>query len=537
MATSRVREVDRKPLFIVALAALLAFGPYLLGFARRLWMADHYSFFPLFLGVLAYLGYSRWQEDGPFRANFSTTNCLKWVLPALLLAVAIWLRRPWLAAVGSVFALRAFAYQFGGREYFQSVRLIWFAIWLCIPLPFNLDRGLIQEMQHFASRSASWILDFLGYRHLLTGVLLNFPGRAFEVEEACSGVHSLFASLAGVAVYGVVRRRGFLRTFGLLIAAVFWVLAMNVARILLVVIAEVDFGIPLAAGLPHELAGYVIFALVVLLVISTDRFLMFVLPERSEFSKGGSTKSDLLARFDAIRIPSGAFLASGVSVFLLLFGVWLVRPAAASVPLRVSGTRLTLERSALLDEIQGWKLKSFDVVERDVGDINGEVSYLWVFEKGGLTSTIAVDGPFGAWHDLGSCYTGGGWVLSKARDVRLDFPGEKVIGSELEMEDSAGQYGHVVFTVVEQDGAAVSPPAVRIGGTGGPRLQGGLTSLLTPRNERESGAVFCIQAFSTVSLGFSPREREQHRDLLTAVVAMLRGRLATVRGSEGEVVQ
>jgi exosortase len=528
MSTTRVPQVDRKSILLVPLAASVAFGPYLVEFGQRLWMADHYSFFPLFLGLLGYFGFQSWREEGPYRPSLAMTTCLKWVLPALLLGVAIWLRRPWFAGVGFVFAVRAFIYQLGGREFFRSIRLIWYALWICVPLPFNLDRSLIQQMQHFASTTASWVLDLFGYRHLLTGVLLNFPGRAFEVEEACSGVHSLFASLAGVAIYGVVFKRGLLRTCGLLVAAVFWVLLMNIARILLVVIAEIDFGIPLADGLPHELTGYVIFGLVVLLVISTDRLLMFLLPQRSEFRRRDPRVAGPLAKLEALKVPVKTYLLSGVSVFLLLFGFWLVRPVKAAVPLRVSGTRLTLGRDDLLQTINGWQLASFDVVERDVGDINGEVSYTWVFEKGGLSSTVAVDGPFGAWHDLGGCYVGAGWELTKVADVRLDFPGEKVIGSELEMEDSAGQYGHVFFSVLQQDGTSVPPPAVRIGGTGGAMLQGGLGSLLTPRKDEDVGAVFCVQAFCKVPLGFSRVEREQHRDLLAAVLSMLRGRLSTV---------
>jgi exosortase len=513
-------------MLLVASAALVAFSPFLFQFGRRLWIADHYSFFPLYIGVLAYLAFRRWQDEGPFRSSLSVAHCLKWVLPVLLLGVSVWLRRPWLAAIGAVFAVRAFAYQWGGRDFFRTIRLIWFGLWLCIPLPLNLDRSLIQEMQYFASNFASWILDLFGYRHLLTGVLLNFPGRAFEVEEACSGVHSLFASLAGVAVYGIVLRRGLFRTFGLLLAGIFWVLVMNVARILLVVIAEIDFGIPLADGLPHELAGYVIFCFVVLLVVSTDRLLLFLLPDRSAFKKRAeSRKTGLLIRLESTRIPAKVFMGTGTTAFLLMFGFWLVRPAAATIPLRVSGTRLTLEQSALPEEIRGWTLKDFKVIERSVGDINGEVSYSWVFQKNGLESTIAVDGPFGAWHDLGSCYTGAGWKLTAATDIRLDFPGEKVIASELEMEDSAGQYGHVVFSVVEQDGSTVSPPPVRPAWAGGPRIQGGFDALLVPRDDRESGAVFCIQAYCKVPVGFSPQERNEHREMLTAVVSVLRGQL------------
>lgn len=539
--SSRVRpQPDWTPVLIVAGAALLGFAPSLFEFSQRLWAADHYSFFPLFVAAIGFVCFLRWKEDGPFGTSYSLNSALKWVLPALLLGVAIWLRRPWIAGVAAVFAARALAYLAGGREFFKSIRLAWLALWLCVPPPFNLDLSLIAGMQQFASQRASQILDWFGYRHLLTGVLLNFPTRAFEVEEACSGVHSLFASLAAVGVYSVILRRGIGRTFMLLAIAVFWVLVMNVARIVLVVVAEMSYGFPLAEGLPHELAGYVIFVLVVLAVISTDRFMMFVLPERSDFSqrKPAGRKLTLFTRLESVRLPKNTLVGAVAAVFLLLFGFKMIRPAAASVDRTVSGLRLELDESALPAELGEWKRLSFEVIERDAGNINGEVSYSWVFERRGLRSTIAVDGPFTKWHDLGHCYAGVGWRLREATDLELTIFGEteKVIASELQMEDAAGQYGHVLFTVFESDGRNVRPPPLRVGATGGARVQGGLGSLLVPRDSSVAGVGFCVQGFCKVPLGLSPDETVEHRMLLTDVVSLLRSRLETTATTpEGSV--
>lgn len=510
----------------LAAAVAIAYAPSLIEFSRRLWNADHYSFFPIYLAALVFIGYRRCVEDGPFSPSFTTGTAAKWILPAVLLALSVWLRRPWLAGVSFVLSIRAFLFVAGGASLFGSVRLIWWALWICIPPPFNLDLELIVRMQRFASSSASVILDYFGFRHLLTGVLLNFPERSFEVEEACSGVHSLYASLAGVAIYSILLRRTLMRTGLLMAAGVFWVLVMNVGRILLVVVAELRYRVPLGEGLAHELAGYVIFALVVAMVISTDRLLVFLLPERTSFGHKRQPRPSLVGHLLSRKVAAGTFTIAAATVFAALLGWRMLRPAEENPQLRVSGTRLNLTDKTLASEILGWKQKSFEVVERSPGDINGEASYVWVFEQNGLECRVAVDGPFGLWHDLGYCYAARGWQLNEARDLRLRIPGNTFMASELSMEDKTGQHGHVVFAAFAADGTNIAPPPIRLGATSGPRLQNGLTSLLEPRQKQASGPVFCLQVYSTVALGFSDDEKAQHRELLERVVLMLRDELS-----------
>jgi exosortase len=535
MSVRKADPVDWKPAAIIAAALAIAFSMTLVDFFRQLWMKDHYSFFPIYLAAIGFFCYRIWQNEGPFRVAYTVAGGLRMVLPTVLLAISIWLRRPWLGAVAAVFAIRALLYLVGGRAYFKTVRLAWFALWVCIPPPFNLDLGLITKLQQFASETASLTLDWFGYRHLLTGVLLNFPKHTFEVEKACSGIHSFFASLAGVAIYSILRRRSLPRTVTLLAIAVFWVLAFNIARIVLVVVAEVDFQIPLASGLPHQLAGYAIFLLVVLCVISSDRLLMYVLPERSSVAKKKKSAS-IFSKLESQQVPRQRLIVACTAVSLVLAGFKLLRPEREEISTRLSGVRLTIAENALPVELSGWRRTSFEMVEREVGDFNGEVSYKWDYEKNGIKSTVAVDGPFGAWHDLAYCYAVVGWRVTSAVDKELDIPGEELVASEVQMEDTAGQYGHAVFSAFDSLGKNIPPPPVRIGATMGPRVQGGISALLAPRDSGTKNAVFCIQAFSRVPLGFSKEERDQHRRLLAMAVSHLKGQFSssiTGSGSNG----
>ncbi len=531
-----VRSADPKLPLIVGGAALIALSPSLYELFSLKWAAaPHYSFTPLFLIAVGFILFRRWQDEGRARPEISVATIVRWIPPALLLAAAIWLRRPWLSSISFVLALRAFVFTLGGVDFYKTVRLECWALWLCVPLPFNLDVALITSMQQFASRQASAILDLFGYRHLLTGVMLTFPDRAFEVEEACSGVHSLFASIAGVAVYCVLKRRSLSRSLTLLAFSVFWVVALNIARIVLVVVGEISWKLPLGEGLVHDFAGYIIFALVVLAVISTDRLLIFVLPERQVFSESKSSSYVPRIPGSAKRVAAKPFTgaAVGICAVLLIFG--FVRPSATKAPLRLADADLALNADSLPNELRGWVKTNFEVINREPGDILGERSYSWTFEKNGLQSTVAVDGPFGAWHDLGYCYVGSGWKLTSAKDRELrPVTGDSFVATELRMENTDGQSGHVVFAAFGQDGRQVSPPAVRVGATGGARLQEGILGFFRPRDQPTAGPVFVVQAFSAGPLALSDEEQFDHRRLLRRAVVALGGGLESSarQGSE-----
>ena len=170
----------------------------------------------------------------------------------------------------------------------------------------------------------------------------------------------------------------------------------------------------------------------VLLVASTDRLLMFLLPRRAKIGhETPKVRSGLASLVSSRPLGAGGFMTGGVALFAAMLVFWLVRPAAVSIPLRASGTTLDLAEATLTEEIAGWKRSGFEVIEREPGNINGEVTYKWTFKRGGLESTLAIDGPFGTWHDLGKCYAAAGWNVTEGEDIRLDLPGEKVIGLSL----------------------------------------------------------------------------------------------------------
>src|SRR4051812_12435283 len=130
-------------------------------------------------------------------------------------------------------------------------------------------------MQQFAAQISSKLLDQMGVWHMRQGVVIATGAKLYEVEGACSGITSLLTTLACVLFYCLYYRIHWLRATLLTASSVFWVLINNITRIIIVAYSGAKWDIDLAHGLPHQIIGFVLFALTLVFLWSTDRLLMF----------------------------------------------------------------------------------------------------------------------------------------------------------------------------------------------------------------------------------------------------------------------
>jgi exosortase len=250
-------------------------------FLTGVWRRPHYQFFPFLLAAAAYLAWKNWPPaaDDEQRERGS-------VLAGLLLLAGITLLigdivllhgKHWLAGVSAVFVAGGLMLHFAGKASLRSLIPVWLLLWLVIPLPLGQDYRLIQDLQLVTAQLTSMVLDVFNVAHLLDGVVLVFPGKRLFVEQACSGIQSLFALLACTAVYVVWARRPLVPALLLLSSAVFWAVVANMVRVATVAFAFSANGMDLSAGWLHGLLGLVVFALALGLIASTDALLMFLI--------------------------------------------------------------------------------------------------------------------------------------------------------------------------------------------------------------------------------------------------------------------
>ena len=253
-APSRRTAFPWGPALVVAVV-VAAHLPLLVLHVRQIWMRPHYQFIPLLpLGaaVLAFLGLRRL---GPVAPAPPLRAALMLGAAWVVLAAAVLLYSSWLGAVAALAALAAALYAVGGARLFRALLPAWLLLCCAVPPPFELDRQLVLWLQSLTARWASAVLDFLGLYHVMAGNVVEVGGRRLFVEEACSGVNSLFSALACVLFFALLMRRRPLRIALLLTATVGWVLAANVARVAGIAYLLGRFGVDLTNGWRHEALG------------------------------------------------------------------------------------------------------------------------------------------------------------------------------------------------------------------------------------------------------------------------------------------
>jgi len=252
----------------------------------NLWQKDHYQFFPLLLAGTGWVLWTRWQSSS-LGGSQRELHLAPLLLGFVVLCAAVLLFSPWLAAVAAILTVGGVLYGLAGGDRWREWLPAWALLWLLVPAPLGRDKDLILRLQSVASRASSATLDILGVRHLVEGHVLELPGQRLFVEEACSGVNSLFVLLAATALFIVATRRPVMWTGLLLASSVFWAGSANVGRVVTVAVAQSWWNIDLTSGFGHEVLGITVVGIALLLLASTDRLLAFLLGQ-----------IDLRARYD-----------------------------------------------------------------------------------------------------------------------------------------------------------------------------------------------------------------------------------------------
>ena len=393
---------------------------------------------------------------------------------ATFIAAHIWI----LAFLGLI---ACYVFDRYGWQGIKAILPLWFLMIVVVPLPRGIDTLLVNKMQFVASEMASWILDAIGLVHFRSGVVLSTPTEQFMTEEACSGVRSLFSSLGAVGLYCIYKAYPFWRAIFNLTQTIFWVLVGNALRIATVVYVSENYTKAIAEGRPHEMLGIVIFFLIVLLVISSDRILQ-VLIEMRGFSKPtesveetvveGQVKATAQPSQSTQTIPAVIrWSFAGIALVLAFCGFRLMTStvnAHVFNPLFTSPAFPISAEADLPANIGGWKLIGFEAVDRGDENILANQSFIWTYGNGNVEVMVSVDGPWEFWHDIANCYRGIGWT-TQVTD-KFDLEKEITAGADgplnhtrIELSKPTGEKGIVFFTQNDMDGNTVRP--LLLGGT------------------------------------------------------------------------
>jgi exosortase len=344
-----------------------------------------------------------------------------------VLAVGILINSPWLAAIAALLLLAAIAFGLGGKTLALRLLPAWILLWLAVPLPDQLDARLVQSLQRITAVCASHVLDVFGVYHFRDGNLIEVGGRRLEVEATCSGVQSLFSILACSLFWLFWKRRPLLHGVALLSISLLWVLVGNVTRILAVACFDGVGGVNLGEGVGHEILGFCLFGLTLVLVWSTDQLLLPLTvlvairwrrpPAEDEYPASNEPRRAAaptrLPPFGATALAAWPVVAAfGVLALTQLSSLrWAGGDGWVDLPADVALRIESLGEDTLPKRWGSWQRSGFEVIRRKQGDALGQTSRMWHFQRDNGMADASLDYPFLGWHKLTECYTGQGWTI------------------------------------------------------------------------------------------------------------------------------
>jgi exosortase len=476
--TSRVYL--KRSLAVIALI-FAAHLPLLLLQGQRLWDDPNYQFFPLILAGAGYLAWRNTRDLGCLEPGKQSLSQALIGVSWLLLAFAGLIIAPWLGAVVALVAVLAVAYAWGGSRLVLGLLPAWALLWVIVPLPF--EDSLTLSLQTIASRWSSTVLDLIGVIHLPSGLVIEVPGQRLFVEEACSGIHSLFTVVAGTLFFIFLTRCSVVRALVLLAAAVVWVLLGNTARIVTVAWALANHGIDLTSGWPHELLGQVVLVTALILIVSTDAiYSVIALICRQQWAlivaawnrdrrgakaveaAGPVTVVEETRPPEPTRLPEPARAGVGSWPVAMAYGglalalaVWIwpcLKESFVSRGMLVSKLQSSLTADTLPARSGSLERVEFKTESRSLGNSLGEFSRSWQYRMGPHPVLASVDYPFVGWHELTICYRGQGWKLQRRR-IRRD---ERMTFVEDTFTRASGEQGLLMFRLYDAEGRPVDVP-------------------------------------------------------------------------------
>jgi exosortase len=541
---------------IVGAVLVLAHVPLLAAHAGQLWERPHYQFFPVLLLGAVVLAVRRLRGLGPLTPGRAPAAYTLLAVAWLGLIAAELVHSSWLAAVATLLLLLAGAYAVGGGALVRRLLPAWLLLWLAVPPPFNLDRSLVLALQGLTASWSSRLLDLFGIWHVMAGNVVELADRRLLVEDACSGVNSLFSVVACTVFFVFFAGRRPVHAVLLLLSAVAWVLVANVARVVVVTCATARWGINLVDGWRHDAVGFALFALALLFLWSTDRLLLFFLgrpataePAAAETGERAEPEGRFfgVARTTWLASWSVACLYGLVLLLHLTFyGPWAGERAGPEGPVSAALGKLSAE--SLPERIGEWRRSDFGGLQRNPGSAYGEFSKLWTYRLGKVNAVLSFDYPFAERHDLRTCYANQGWALGEQTVHRGDADGKGGAVPMLEVKMTRPGYrsGQLWFCEFDSQGNLLEPRRSNLAltvdrhGSALQRLWERLTGAPPSFRADPVGRVYQFQLFVEAHLPLTAAQQQQARFLFVEGVRNLRGHWRTGEpasaraGPEGE---
>lgn len=266
---------------------LVLFGPSFYDLFTGIWMSEEQAHGPIILGLSLWLIWR--QGDQMFAAAQPGTGKLAGtVLFIVGLALYIFGRsqQVQMLEISSFIAITAslVLLKLGSR----SFRLVWFPFFFMlfmVPLPGAVVSALTLPMKMAVSYVSEHILYWAGYPIARSGVILQIGQYQLLVADACAGLQTLLTLEAlGLFYLNVVRHTSTFRNVALALMIIPISFTANVLRVMVLTLITYYWGDAAGQGFLHGFAGMVLFVSALVLILSIDSLLQWIVSIRNKRS-------------------------------------------------------------------------------------------------------------------------------------------------------------------------------------------------------------------------------------------------------------
>ncbi len=264
--------IQRWPVF-VGLAALIL--PSLFTLARQSWSHESGAQGPIILSTGLWLITQGWRKT---RAENSRSAPSSAVL-SFVVSIALYIAgRAYdfisLEIAGLIAVLVSITALYRG---WRAITPMWFPILylsFLVPLPGSVLTEITGPIKTGIAWAASGLLRALHYPVAREGVTLYVAQYQLLVEDACSGLNSLFTLSALSLFYIYVLHRGAWRHAALLLLAVLpAAIFANFIRVIILILLTYYAGNQVAQSYLHEAAGLVVFIVALVSIYAADKLI------------------------------------------------------------------------------------------------------------------------------------------------------------------------------------------------------------------------------------------------------------------------
>ena len=268
----------------ILLGMLVLYVPTLYELFNGLWATEEQMHGPIMLVLAIWLIYRKWPRMME-KSEGNPTSASGWMVFTFALALYIIGRSQQIVffELGSlIWMLAAILLIKRGSN---ALKAMWFPLFFMLfmlPLPGTVVIVLTMPMKMAVSYVAEHVLFWADYPIARNGVILQIGQYQLLVADACAGLQTLLTlESLGLFYLNVVRHTSAFRNVVLAILIVPISFTANVIRVTTLTLITYYFGDEAGQGFLHGFAGMVLFLSALILILSLDMLLQFIVKTRA----------------------------------------------------------------------------------------------------------------------------------------------------------------------------------------------------------------------------------------------------------------